>query len=238
MIKSVYLSPSNQENNIGVNDYGTEEIQMNKVTDVAERILKLHGVTVYRNSPNWNLSKIVEDSNDKNSIIHLAIHSNANIGRSRGCEVYCHRFGGEGERLAKLIYDEVSAITPTSDRGVKEGYNFYGKGKSMYELAKTNAPAALVEVAFHDSVDDANWIMGNIELIGVAIAKSVLKYFGIPFKDAVSDLDTAIDVLRKYGFITSADYWSQNAIKGKVINGESAAILIKRVAAFLMKELQ
>jgi N-acetylmuramoyl-L-alanine amidase len=41
----------------------------------------------------------VADSNVKKTDIHFAIHSNANEGKTRGGEVFCHRFGGEGEGL-------------------------------------------------------------------------------------------------------------------------------------------
>ena len=37
----------------------------------------------------------------------------------------------------------------------------------------------LVEVAHHDYLEDAKWIMHNKELIGNTIADSILKYFGI-----------------------------------------------------------
>lgn len=234
MSKSVYLSPSNQENNTGAGRYGTEEYRMNQIVDFTQKVLEEYGVTVFRNKPDWNLSKIVEDSNLKSPTIHLAIHSNANNRLSHGCEVFCHRFGGEGEILAKLIYDEVSAITPTNDRGIKEGYNFYGIGKSMYELENTIAPAALVEVAFHDNADDANWIINHTELIGRAIANAVLRYFNIPTKDILPSLESALNVLQNNGIINSPEYWVQNGVSGKVVNGEYAAILIQRVAAFLM----
>ncbi len=42
----VYLSPSTQENNIGIGGYGTEEKRMNQVADVVERLLKSSGITV------------------------------------------------------------------------------------------------------------------------------------------------------------------------------------------------
>lgn len=179
MSKSVYLSPSTQESNMGTGDYGTEEGRMNQVADVTERVLKEHGITVYRNKPEMTLSQVVADSNSRKPDIHFAIHSNA--GGGRGCEVYCHKFGGNGEKLAKAVYSELSPLTPTGDRGVHEGYNFYGPGKHMYELAYTNSPAALVETAFHDNQSDAQWIINNLEDIGIALAKGVLDYFGIQY---------------------------------------------------------
>jgi N-acetylmuramoyl-L-alanine amidase len=168
--KKVYLSPSVQENNIGVGNYGTEEKRMNEITDIVEEKLLKRGMVVYRNDPFWNLNKIALDSNNKKPNIHVAIHSNANNKKSRGCEVFCHKFGGEGEKLSRLIYEGIAVLTPSSDRGVKEGFNFYGEGKHMYELAVTNCPATLIEVAFHDNKEDAKFILDNIKLIGESIA--------------------------------------------------------------------
>jgi len=182
MAKTVYLSPSTQEKNIGVGSYGTEEVRMNQVADVTERILKEYGITVYRNKPEMSLAQVVADSNGKNVDIHFAIHSNAGgAGKARGCEVYCHRFGGNGEKLARCVYSMLEPLTPSNDRGVKEGYSHFGQGKPLYELAKTSAPAALVEVAFHDNSEDAEWIENNIEVIGTALAKGVFAYFGIQY---------------------------------------------------------
>lgn len=232
-MKTVYISPSTQEHNIGYGEYGTEEKRMNEVADVTQQVLERHGITVYRNKPEWTLAQVVADSNSKKPDIHFAIHSNA--GGGRGCEVYCHRFGGSGERLARAVYEELLPLTPAGDRGVKEGYNFYGPGKHMYELAKTDAPAVLVEIAFHDNSSDAQWIMSHIAEIGTALARGILKYFGIPYMEASPYLDSELKLLQEFGLIQSPEYWRQNAVKGKTVAGEYAAILIQRVAALLLK---
>ena len=235
MNRSVYLSPSIQENNIGFGSYCTEEERMNEICDVVQQHLKRHGVTVFRNKPEMTLSQVVTDSNNKKPTIHFAIHSNASNGKERGCEVYCHRFGGEGERLARLVYAELEPLTPTKDRGVKEGANHFGAGRPLYELAKTHAPAALVEVAFHDNPDDSKWIIDNIACIGVGITKGILKYFGISWIEEKNEINEAIDVLVKAGIINSPEYWKDNAVKGRVINGEYAGILIIKVAKALIR---
>jgi len=235
MSKSIYLSPSTQEKNRGVGSYGTEESRMNSIADVTERVLKQHGVVVYRNEPEMTLAQVVADSNSKNPDIHLAIHSNAYDGRARGCEVYCHKFGGEGEKLAKAIYSEIEPITSSADKGVKEGCNHYGIGKPLYETAKTNAPAALIEIAYHDNKEDADWIIYNIEEIGTALAKGVLKYFGIEYISETDELGQAVSVLKEKGIISDSDYWLRNSVQGKTIRGEYAAILIKKAAALLNK---
>jgi N-acetylmuramoyl-L-alanine amidase len=231
--KSVYLSPSLQKDNIGIGDYGSECFRMNLVADVVEETLKKHRVTVYRNKPDMTLGQVVVDSNIKKPNIHFAIHSNANDGKTRGGEVFCHRFGGEGERLARAIYKELEPITPSKDRGVKEGCNHYGPGKPLYELAKTTAPAALVEIAFHDNKEDAMWIISNLEVIGIALARGVLAYFGIQFVYEGDEIKSAINTLTKKGIITDPDYWLYTAVQGGTVRGEFVAILIKRVAEIL-----
>jgi N-acetylmuramoyl-L-alanine amidase len=179
MAKTVYLSPSTQEDNIGAGNYGTEEIRMNQITNVVAYHLTRHGIVVYRNDPNMSLRRVVEDSNNKDVDFHLAIHSNA--GGGRGCEVFCYKAGEAGETEAWKIYNELSAITPTADRGVKQGYNYYGDGIHMYEVSYTDAIAVLVEVEFHDNVIGANWISSNIEPIGIALAKGVLSSLGMSY---------------------------------------------------------
>lgn len=183
----VYLSPSTQEGNVGYGNYGTEEFRMNQVADVVEKVLIDHGITVYRNKPTMALTEVVADSNNRNPDIHVAIHSNADSGKARGCEVFCHKLQGEGYRLAQLLYKDMSDITPTADRGIKQGYDYFGTGKHLYETAYTKVPAALIEIAFHDNPDDAVWIINNIDLIGNTIANSILTYFGILSKDELFD---------------------------------------------------
>lgn len=180
MAKLVYLSPSMQENNIGAGNYGTEEKRMNQVADVVEKVLIDYGVKVYRNKPEWTLQQAVKDSNSKKPDLHFAIHSNA--GGGRGGEVFAYSPGGEGEKAARAIYSELEPLTPTSDRGVK--FN-----PKLYELNSTNVPAALVEIAFHDNADDAKWIIDNIEGIGIALAKGVLRYFGIKYKESPNPVE-------------------------------------------------
>lgn len=60
------------------------------------------------------------------------------------------------------------------------------------------------------------------------------------FRKAVSEklqvddeLEVAVKLMASKGVINSPKYWLDNAKEGKVVNGEYAAILIKRVAAFL-----
>jgi len=176
----VYLSPSLQEFNVGVGNYGTEEQRMNLVAEVVEYELQRHGLSTARNDPGMTLAQAVQDSNAIRPRVHVAIHSNAANGLARGAEIYAHRFGGAGEQLARDIYDYLSPLTPTEDLGVKEGYLTFG-GQGMYELRRTVAPAVLIEVAFHDNPDDAQFIIDNTYEIGRAISQGILQNFGITY---------------------------------------------------------
>lgn len=209
---SVYLSPSTQENNKGAGQYGTEEKRMNQICDVVENILKQHKVKTYRNKPTMSIKEVVKDSNSKKPKIHFAMHSNAYNAKSRGCEVFCWKKGVNGEKLAKIVYNKISPITPSADRGIKYAFNFYGSGKHIYEVANTSADAILIEIAFHDNIDDANWIVANIVKIGTELAKGILEYLGIKYETGVlyrvitgsySDIKNAqeqVKVLEKAGF--------------------------------------
>ena len=172
--KVVYLSPSLQEWNKGIGDYGTEEERMNEITDVVERILKSKGYDVRRNNPENTLAQTVKESNDIGPAVHVAIHSNASgpSGKGKGPEIYANRPNTSGDRLAKAIYDEIETIYPRPEDGRSVLYT-----KKLYEVIRTLSPAVLLEVAFHDNEQDAKWIMDNIESIGQAIAIGIDNYF-------------------------------------------------------------
>ncbi len=172
--KVVFLSPSTQEFNVGYGNFGTEEYRMNRIGDIVERLLKNQGYTVYRNDPNEKLSAAVRKSNEIGPDIHVALHSNASGQgyNSQGPEIFANRPNTPGDRLANDIYDEIIKIYPYPDKGRGVLYT-----SSLYEIIRTNAPAVLLEVAFHDNADDANWIINNEEEIAQAIVNGINNYF-------------------------------------------------------------
>lgn len=175
-MKSVYLSPSLQYNNEGVGNYGIEAVRMREIAVLMKPYLESKGVKVYISNQNMTLTEAVKDSNSKKPDVHFAIHSNAGGGgRARGAEVYCFKEGTEGEKLAKAIYNKLSSITPTEDRGVKYS-------QILYEIKTTIAPAALAEIAFHDNIDDAKWIVNNTNLIATTLSNGILDYLGIKYE--------------------------------------------------------
>ncbi|MBP3444848.1 MAG: N-acetylmuramoyl-L-alanine amidase [Bacilli bacterium] len=174
----VYLSPSNQDGNLGVKSVGytNEEKEMNDLSNYIEKRLKDYNIKVYRNNPNGNINLWVADSRYYGADLHIAIHSNASTNHtSKGIETWINEQTSDTYSLANMIQSDLMNIyydKENGNRGVK-----YSNGA----LGETRMPkfGILVEVAHHDYLEDAKWIMHNKELIGNTIADSILKYFGI-----------------------------------------------------------
>lgn len=177
----VYLSASNQYNNLGVSEVGytNEKKEMNDVTDYIEKRLESYGVTTYRNEFG-DINRWTADSTYLGVDLHLAIHSNASEEHTAyGIETWVHEQTSNTYSLAQNIQNSLMNIyynkeDELANRGVK-----YANG-SLAEVNPAYTPCGiLLEIAHHDYVDDAKWIMENKEKIGNTIADSILEYFQI-----------------------------------------------------------
>ncbi len=165
----IYLSPSTQDKSLGVGEYGTEEYRMNMIADVVEKVLAGTGnFVVYRNRRGMKREDIIKESNALNVDIHIAIHSN--YGGTNGPECFpkvnCERSNG----IAKQIYRGLKGIyyNLETDNGIT--YN-----NNIIETMNVNSPAVLVEVGYHDNIEDAEWIIRNIYKIGEVIAIGIIE---------------------------------------------------------------
>ncbi len=240
-MKEVYLSPSTQEKNIGVAGYGTEERYANDICDRVALILSNAGVKYKRNAPTMTLKEVVVDSNSQPYALHVAIHTNAmggaSSGKARGCEVFVHTKTSPSMPFASNLYKRISDITPVADRGIKEGIHHLAGGKPLYELAYTNAPSCLIEIAFHDNEADVLWLLGHKDDIAAAIAASILDYLGVPKVTALEhSLYVVNDAFRSKGVAElGVPYWKQNAVPGGACNGEYVAMVLRRMEEYLKK---
>ncbi len=175
---SVYLSPSLQEYNSFVNG-GNEEYYMNLIADAMEPYLTASGIDFVRNTPSQTLSQAIAQSNEGNYDLHFAIHSNAagaaNSGNVRGVEFYYYPTSTSGQRAAQIFEDNYKNIYPLPNRVQSIGTT------SLAEVRRTKAPSVLAEVAYHDNVQDAQWIRDNIDNIARNLSQSIAQYFGVPF---------------------------------------------------------
>lgn len=174
----VYLSPSTQEFNPFING-GNEEAYMNLIVDAMIPYLTASGIGFARNNPNESLSQAIANSNAGGYDFHLAIHSNAapesTPGIYQGPNVYYYPTSQEGRRAADIIAANLKDIYPNPDLVITL------PSATLTELRRTVAPAVLVEIAYHDNWEDANWIKNNINLIGRNLSLSLAEYFGVPF---------------------------------------------------------
>ncbi|HJB26381.1 MAG TPA: N-acetylmuramoyl-L-alanine amidase [Firmicutes bacterium] len=174
----IYLSPSTQEWNPYV-DGGNEEYYMNLIADAMEPYLRANGIQFVRNTPDMTAASSIRASNAGNYDLHVALHSNAapagREGQVRGSEVYYAAVSRNGKRAADIIANNLKLIYPDPNRVRALTTNNLG------EVTKTKAPAVLIEFAYHDNPEDAQWIRDNIDEIAQNVVLSLTEYFGIPF---------------------------------------------------------
>jgi N-acetylmuramoyl-L-alanine amidase len=182
---NLYLSPSTQEKNQTV--FGkSEETIMNTLADGVEWRLTTwtDQIIVHRNLPVWTLSQIIEDSNKRRPLLHLALHSNA--GGGSGTETFTDPKDPNSKEFAELIQRKIVEALELPDRGVKDG-----AAKNFGEIVHVKATRALVEVFFHDNPADAARYRERFEAVRDAIALGVIEWFGIGEQ-------TELEKLRKF----------------------------------------
>ena len=175
---SIFLSPSTQEYNLFVTG-GTEEYYTNLIADAMVPYLRAGGINFTRNNPGGTVTDSINASNAGNYDFHLAIHTNAapeNLsGMVQGPEVYYYRDSSRSRAAAEIFANNLELIYPYPEL-VKAVPT-----TTLAELRRTKATAVLVEVAYHDNVEDANWITSNIEAIAENLSLSLFDVLGVPF---------------------------------------------------------
>lgn len=174
----LFLSPSTQDFNPYVTT-GNEQYWMNQLADRMEPYLFASGLNVMRNDPNGSAAQSIRASNAGTYDFHLALHSNASpealAGRQRGVDIYYFPASEEGLRMANILVDNLKPIYPLPERVRALPTVLIG------EVRRTKAPSVLAELGYHDNVEDADWLTGNLEKIAAALSEGVTEYFGLPF---------------------------------------------------------
>lgn len=174
----LFLSPSAQDFNPYVTT-GNEQYWMNQLADRMEPYLFASGLNVTRNDPNGSAAQSIRASNAGTYDFHLALHSNASpealAGRQRGVDIYYFPASEEGLRMANILVDDLKPIYPLPERVRALPTVLIG------EVRRTKAPSVLAELGYHDNVEDADWLTGNLEKIAAALSEGVTEYFGLPF---------------------------------------------------------
>ena len=187
----IYLSPSTQDWNHYVSG-GTEEEWMNLLADKMVPMLDASGIRYARNTPDMTAASSIAASNAGNYDLHLALPSNAaagaQAGKARGSIVFYYPGSANGQRAAELIADGLKTIYPDPNKVRTEATTTLG------EVARVRAPSVLIELAFHDNVEDANWIKANLDSAARVIVLALTEYFNIPFFESEHRRQGVVDV--------------------------------------------
>lgn len=180
-VPSVFLSPSTQHFNLYVNG-GNERYYMNQIADRMEPYLFSSGIIFSRNNPNLDFRAAIAASNAGNYCVHFSIHSNAagpgREGQVRGSEMYYCPQCAESRRLAVITANNMKYIYPDPSRVRIVPTTTLG------EVVNTRAVAILAEVAYHDNIEDAQWIKDNLDEIAVVLVQALCDYCGVLFTEA------------------------------------------------------
>ncbi|MGB4440116.1 MAG: SH3 domain-containing protein, partial [Sedimentibacter sp.] len=140
--------------------------------------LQQYGINYFRNTTDMTAGSSLRDSNARNVDLHIAIHSNASgegqAGRNQGPIIYYYPTSTNGLRMAEILAQKFREIYPSPDlvRILPT--------TSLGEVSRTSAPSVLIEVAYHDNLEDVNWITNNVNAIAAAIASGANEYFSSP----------------------------------------------------------
>ena len=170
-----YLSPSNQVCNLGVGNYGNERDQMYLLTGEITEHLDRAGVSFHVPERTMALADRCRESNDMQAKFHFALHSNAGgEGKARGPVAFY--YSSEGKALCEKLVQALLALGQENNRSSN-----VIRWKELFELRKTNAPACLLEVDFHDSESGVEFLIRRRKVIAEAIAKVIIEADGKEF---------------------------------------------------------
>lgn len=169
----IYLSPSSQKQNAYAYGNTTEAKVCEQIAKSAEKYLKANGYSVKRGSIDSTITERIKESNEWGADVHQPIHTNA--GGGDGTLVMCWK-GYTGNKYVKYVYQEVSALSPGKDDGIKERTD-------LAEITDTTAVCVYLECEFHDNSDLAKWIVEHTDEIGKAIARGYCEADNKTFKD-------------------------------------------------------
>lgn len=187
MSKKVFLSPSNQYDNVYAYGNTTEGVQCGKIADACKIALERSGVDVMLMHDEDMQTKCAE-SNKFGADLHVPIHTNAFNGSVMGTRMFCFNSNGEGMKACQAIFNRLAPITPGTSENIRVD-------ASLYEVRVPAAPTAYIECEFHDNPTASQWIVENTALIGETIARGICDYFGMTFKEPEQPKPVTTDTL-------------------------------------------
>ena len=213
-----YLSPSNQGANIGINNYGSEREQMYLLMAEITPHLDRAGVSFCVPEKTASLQERVEESNEMGAKFHFALHSNAG-GNGKAWGPVGLYYSEAGKAFCEALIPALLALGQETNRG-----SHYVQRTDLYELRKTKAPAALLEVDFHDSDTGVEFITKRRSEIAEVIARVIIEADGKQFVPVTSG--EYVDEAVKLGLFPRDTQWDAPMTKE---DAASLAVKLKKL---------
>lgn len=166
---------------VGINDIEEEDITLS-VAKYLEAELKRQKDITTKMSRTGDTTKSVnaraKEANDWGADFFCSLHCNSYDEESaNGTETLIYAKGGNAEKIAIKVHNNLVSVLKTEDRGIKER-------PDLCVLRDTKAPAILCEIAFISNKVDKSKIDEAAEqkAVAVAICKGICQYFGITYK--------------------------------------------------------
>lgn len=173
MTPKIFLSPSDQTDNVYAYGNTTEAVQCGKIADALKLALERCGFLV-KLMHYASMANKVNTANSWGADAYIPIHTNAFDGSVSGTRMFCYDFDGEGYKLCKKIFAKLAPITPGKSENIKEY-------PGLYEVKHPSSITAYIEVDFHDNKKAAKWIVENTENIAEAICEGICDYYGVTY---------------------------------------------------------
>ena len=183
--------------------------------------LNASNIQYSRNNPNLTAAAAVAQANRGRYDLYVALHSNAAPpafeGQLRGPDVYYYPTSVQGRRAAQIIANGLREIYPDPDLVHTR------TSTQLIEVRGPSAPAVLIEIAYHDNEQDANWIADNIDEIAENLVASIADFLGVSFY-APSPLGSGIVTTRSGRLNVRSAPSTSSAVIGSLDNGSRVEI--------------
>ncbi len=176
MAKKIYISPSDQVENLYAVGNTNEAVQCRKIALALAEALKRCGLEARTNTADGGQAMYdrVKESNTWGADAHICIHTNAFNGKVSGFRAFYYNAGGAGHKLCKAIMATVAPVTPGTSDGVSAMPGFY-------EVNSTNCPCAYLELGFHDNPTEARYIIDHTVELAEAICEGICNHYGVAY---------------------------------------------------------
>jgi N-acetylmuramoyl-L-alanine amidase len=164
----IYLSASQQPLNQYADKVFTEEEVTHSYINLLKPKLEAKGHIIKVSDPAKTMMDNIAEANAWGADIYISHHTNAFDGKHDGT-LGLYYPTEKSRMLTMFLYGEIARVTKSTDEGMREG-------KGLAELKKTKMTATLIEIVYHDNVQDMKDFMLNMDKIADAEVRGIEQY--------------------------------------------------------------